>query len=116
MKTNIIKYCKCDLISINETWFKSDNDIIDIDGCKWIGNRRNIINRRAKIGSGGVGILIASRIFENFDIELSDDNFEGILAVTFINKYTDYKFAFITAYLPPENSIYGRNPIIFLHT
>ena len=101
------------MISINETWLKSDDDSIDIDGYTWIGNRRRFINKRANKGSGGVGILVSSNVYHNFFVDVTDKNHEGILAINLRNKHTDYTIALIAAYLPPDNSIYGRDPTSF---
>ena len=108
----ILRNSDCDLISINESWLKSDDDL-NIEGFTWLDHRRKTLNRRARIGSGGVGFLIKSELYRDYTVELTDKAYEGILAITLTNKHTDYKFAFITAYLPPVNSIYGRDSIQF---
>ena len=82
-------------------------------GYRWIGNNRKCINRRAKSGSGGVGILVSDHLYKRFHIEKVDDSYEGILAVSFTDICPDYSFVLFTLYLPPENSLYGRDSAKF---
>ena len=112
-KSIIIKSNDCDILSINETWIKDDNDSIDIEGYQWYGHRRRTVNRRAVKGSGGVGVLVANHLFPLYDIEITDKGIDGILALSLSNKVTNYKLMLITAYLPPDNSIYGRDSSMF---
>ena len=113
LKKLIIKYAECDLVGINETWERDNNENIAIDGYQWISHRRHNLNRRARTGSGGVGIFIANHLYQLYDVRILDKNYEGILAISFTNKSSGYKFVFITAYLPPDNSIYGRDAASF---
>ena len=112
-KTKIFNYPDCDLISVNESWLRHEDCEPQIEGFKWIDNRRKTINKRARTGSGGVGILVKLELYRDYLIDISDKAYDGILAITLTNKHTDYKFAFITSYLPPVNSIYGRDSTSF---
>ena len=58
-------------------------------------------------------MLIAEHMYTNYSISVSDSSYDGILAVTFKNNDTGYDFVVISAYLPPENSIYGRDATSF---
>ena len=109
IKIDIIKHTQCDVILLNETWFKSNEDTVDIMGYRWIGNNRKCINRRSKSGSGGVGILVSDQLYKRFHIEKVDDSYEGILAVSFTDICTDYSFVLFTLYLPREDSFHGRD-------
>ena len=112
LKRLIIKSTECDLFGINETWIR-DKDDITIDGYHWISHRRQMLNRRARTGSGGVGIFIADHLYQQYDIQVIDKSHEGILAISLSNKVSGYKLSFITAYLPPDNSLYGRDSTSF---
>ena len=112
-KTAVLEYVNCDIIGINETHFKNQSDEINIDDYKWIGSNRKTIHKNARSGSGGIGVLIRHSVYAQFDIEVVDDSYDGVLAVLFVNKNSDYNFLFINAYLPPENSIYGRDAASF---
>ena len=113
LKRHIIKYADCDLLGINETWERDDNDKISIEGYHWISHRRQNLNKRARTGSGGVGIFIANHLYQQYDINIIDKTYAGILAISLSDKSSGYKFVFITAYLPPDNSIYGRDAASF---
>ena len=58
---------QCDVISLKETWFKSNEDTVDITGYRWIGNNRKCINRRAKsvpLNYRGISILpVISKLY-----------------------------------------------------
>ena len=105
-----MKLSNCDIISINETWFKNDLDHIDIDGFRWWGHNRKLLNKKCRSGSGGVGVLIRNKLCYEYDINIIDKSFEGILCLKFTDKMSDYSFIFMSIYLPPENSMYGRDP------
>ena len=112
-KRILLRHYDCDLISINETWFKEDNDDLGVTGYRWFGHNRQLLNERAIKGSGGVGVLVSNDIFSMYDVDILDKYLNGMLALSLCNKVTNYKLIFITAYLPPDNSIYGRDPTAF---
>ena len=125
IKTQVVQYTQCDLISLNETWLKDDTETIDIPGYTWFGHNRQLVNKRALKGSGGVGILAANYLFSEFDIFVLDKQFDGMLTLSLCHKETEYKFILVTAYLPPDNSLYGRDAtgffshlinLIYMHT
>ena len=68
IKTRVIQYTQCDLISLNETWLKDETETIDIPGCTWFGHNRQFLNKRALKGSGGVVILVANYLFSDFEV------------------------------------------------
>ena len=71
------------------------------------------IHVNAPKGSGGVGIFVRNALFETFDISVIDRSYDGILGLALSNKVTSYKIAVFAAYLPPENSPWGRNATDF---
>ena len=78
---------------------------MDIEGFKWIGHNRKNLHFRSRVGSGGVGLLIKVELYEQFDISLLNNEFEGILWIKFSEKFNDRNtFTICVCYLPPENS------------
>ena len=84
-----------------------------MDGYVWKVYNRSYIHRNAPKASGGVGLLIKQWVFEAFDYETLDMSFEGILCSKFTSKHSDYNFIVFSCYLPPENSVWGRDSDAF---
>lgn len=82
---------------------------IEIDGFRWVGNDRKMVNKKRRSGSGGVGILINNDLYIKYAISIVDDSFDGILCMKFQDKASEYSFIVTSMYLPPENSMYGRD-------
>ena len=112
LRAAIINATGADVISICETHL-AGSDTIQLEGYSWLGFNRTDIHRNAPKASGGVGILVKQCISENFNIEIVDKIFEGIIAVKFTNKATDSDFLVFSCYLPPENSTRGRDAQTF---
>ena len=104
----MIQNCGADIDSINETHLSGQNQIT-IDGWKWKGFNRTETHKRAPKASGRVGLLIKDWIFEQFDTEIIDKSCEGIIGISFTSKTTAFKFLIFSCYLPPENSVWGRD-------
>ena len=81
---------------------------INIDGYTWYGFNRSLKHVKAKRGSGGIGFLIKDYIYDEFKIRITDKTYDGIMALELTHKATDFNVTVIGAYLPPENSVYGR--------
>ena len=86
---------------------------LEFPGYRWYGKNRSFINRQAKVGSGGVGILIKNEVAQHYYITISDANFDGILSLKLVNKQTTKQMSITACYLPPERSQYGRNTRAF---
>ena len=54
-------------------------------------------------------MLIKHSVFDEYSIDSIDKSYDGILAIKFISKHTEYSFVLISGYLPPENSVWGRD-------
>ena len=54
-------------------------------------------------------MLIKLDIFEYFDSKVIDKALDGILSVKFQHKLTDFTFVVMCCYLPPKNSVWGRD-------
>ena len=87
----------------------NQNEIIEVESYKWIGFNRCRIHKDAPKASGGVGILIKHTILDQYLLESIDKSYDGILAINLTSNYTDYSFVVISGYLPPENSVWGRD-------
>ena len=74
---------------------------------------RSVVDRHARVGSGGVGILISDSILSDFHVSEIVDTFEGSLAVLLKHKYREKSIVVICSYLPPEHTKYGVEPDIF---
>lgn len=108
MRSALLLPLEADIISINETHL-TGSDEISLEGYVWYGHNRQTIHRKAPKGSGGVGILVKNWMFDEFEIKVIDKSVEGILGLQFTCKYSDYTFVVFTSYLPPENSVWGRD-------
>ncbi|XP_060597076.1 uncharacterized protein LOC132750994 isoform X1 [Ruditapes philippinarum] len=112
LRCAIIKSIDADIFSICETHLTREK-VINVDGYVWFGNNRKNIHVNAVRGSGGVGILVKARLFKVFEISIIESSFEGIIALQFKCKHTNYCSMVISAYLPPENSVWGRDAQTF---
>jgi hypothetical protein len=108
LRASIVRAIDADITSICESHLK-DQNIIALDGYLWLGHNRTHLHRNAPKGSGGVGLLIKNWICEEYDVNVIDKSYDGILVVQFINKVTEYNFVIFSCYLPPENSNWGRD-------
>jgi hypothetical protein len=55
-------------------------------------------------------------LLNDYDVRVIDKCKDGVLALQFTNKMTDYTFVIISCYLPPENSVWGSDPTgFFIH-
>ena len=85
-----------------------------MDNYIWIWFSRPRTNVRAlKAYSGGVDILIKNSFLTEYNVKVIDKSFDGILGVEFRHKYTDFVFIVCACYLPPENSVWGKNSTAF---
>ncbi|CAC5388251.1 unnamed protein product [Mytilus coruscus] len=97
------------IIGIAETHLINDNDIC-MNNYIWLGNNRKQIHVRAKIGSGGVGILIKKEILKVLKVTIENDSEDGILWVKFTDmKNSSNMFYVCVIYLPPEFSARSVN-------
>ncbi|CAC5409437.1 unnamed protein product [Mytilus coruscus] len=104
------------MIGIAETHL-TGNKGIEVDGYNWFGFNRKNIHVRAKTGSGGVGLLIRNDICSQFDVEIIDNDTDGILWVRLEDKNClQNAFCVCVVYLPPENSTRAVNVNEFFET
>ena len=87
--------------------------MLDYDGFTWFGKNRLDLKRTAKSGSGGVGIFIKNSILDEFQVDIVDSNFDGILALKITQNETDKDIVLCVTYLPPEGGERGQDSQAF---
>lgn len=103
LRTSCVLDSNCDILGVAETHLLN-NDILNIDGFRWFGLNRKHVHKNAKTGSGGVGFLIKDDIYNEFDIHVLDNSYEGIFWLELSHKSDKFVFLPCVCYLPPENS------------
>lgn len=83
-------------------------EVISINNFTWFGFNRKHILRSAKKGSGGVGVLVKSRLLDSYSVSILESEFEGILWVQFLSLSNTENFCLCVCYLPPSNSTRGN--------
>ena len=92
-----------DVIGIAETHLKN-NDVLELTGYVWLGHNRKNTHIKAKKGSGGVGVFLKQSLFQSYDVNMIDNDKEGILWLKFSPKGNETEFLCCVCYLPPINS------------
>ena len=106
VRIEILKQIDADIIFINETKLKG-NDKLNLPNYKWFGfNRKNQL-KKARSGSGGVGIFLKCNILDEWNFSEIDRNMDGLYVVCLTHKINDFKLVLNPCYLPPENSSWG---------
>ena len=77
------------------------------------GKNRTSYLKNLKKGSGGVGILVSTKLFNIFDISIVDKSTEGILVLQLRNKYTNFELIVVSCYLLPDRSYYANTDTFF---
>ena len=106
LRIQIIKYIQPDILSINET-HAIDNSIT-IPGYKiYQFNRPK--SGKATRGYGGVALAFRCEYLENKSLEITSRTIDGILGITIHDLVDNTKLIVYSVYMPPENSVKGRN-------
>ena len=108
LRIEILKLLDKDIICICESHLQKQ-DKTEIPGYTWYGLNRFLVHVRAPKGSGGVGIFVAHRITNVYNVSLLEKSIDGVLGILLQNKYTDVKVALFVCYLSPETSHWGRD-------
>ena len=61
-------------------------------------------------------MLPSQSVYNNYDISVVDRSRDGVIILKFVDKITEYSILLINCYLPPENSLYGRDAVGFFCT
>ena len=56
MRAKVVDLYRPDIIAVVETWLRGE-EVIEVDGYRWVGRNRRGLHRKAVRGSGGVGLL-----------------------------------------------------------
>ena len=83
---------------------------------RFYGNNRKALHKRATRGSEGVGPFVKNYILELFDIQILDEDEEGILWLEFSAKLTKLCFCVAIFYLPPADSRRQVGANVFFQT
>ena len=57
--------------------------------------------------------VIRHNILNSYDVVIVDKSYDGILCLKFVNKVSGYCFLVVSCYLPPSNSVWGRDGVAF---
>lgn len=114
LRCHIFEYTNADIISLNETKINSEN-ALNVNNYYYFDNCRKSTHVNAPTASGGVGLLVKESMVELFDVTEVDKTYTDILALRFSHKKSDFSFLVISAYLPPENSPWGRDAFSFFN-
>ena len=80
MRAKVVDLYRPDVIAVVETWLRGE-EVIEVDGYRWVGRNRRGLHRKAVRGSGGVGLLIKEEVLESYTIEILESDVEDILWV-----------------------------------
>ncbi len=112
VRSKVIKGENPDICTLLETHLKGADEI-KIESYETYSFNRKLSNKRAKRIFGGLCVLVKLTLFNYFSVQIFDKEYDGILALKFKHKYTDYTFVLIAGYLPPDRSPYGRDALGF---
>ena len=97
-----------DIISLCETHLPGTQGI-NIDNYQCFIHNRQQRHTNLNRTFGGVQVLVKLDLLNTYDVSILDKSCDGILCLKFIEKVTNYSFVLISCYLPPSNSIWGRD-------
>ncbi len=112
LRKEVIANLKSDIFCIVETHL-TENSSITIGGYSTIIHNRSFKHKRAIRGSGGVAILIKDTILQSYKVTVSDKSIDGVLCVELKQKLSEFIFHVFLCYLPPDNSVWGRDADAF---
>ena len=101
------------MVVLCETHLRSNDETIDVPLYTCISYPRQFRHVRAKRNYGGVCILVRNCLLQYFDFNIIERSYDGILAVKFDCKISHYCFLVVAMYLPPEQSVWGRDSVNF---
>ena len=85
-----------------------------MDNFSWYGFNRPYVYKKAKKGSGGVGILVKKSILSLFKVKVIDKKYDGIMALHF-NSDSFIDFIVCVCYLQPFSSVHANSTEFFVH-
>ncbi len=112
LRQSILINLKADIICIQESHGDDKKDI-KLEGYQWIPFNRKTKHVKSPHTFGGVGIFVSYKILEDFEVKITDKIIDGIIGILLTEISTDKSYAIYSCYLPPINSIYGRDSTAF---
>ena len=111
----LLKHFDHDVIFICESHLKL-KESISLSNYKWYGQNRQLQHKKNyRRGMGGVGFLIKSYLYSEYNIKCVDSSHEGVLVFSFQHKVSQMSLIIVGCYLPPENSVYGKNTELYFN-
>ena len=111
-KKAILQTFDADIISLCETHM-TGNDKIDLDNYKCFVHNRQYRHYNLNRTFGGVQVLVKNHVLNFYDVTITDKSYDGIICLKFVNKVSGYCFYVLSCYLPPSNSVWGRDGVAF---
>ena len=105
--------CDLDIIGIAETHLLNDS-APTLDGYSAFSHNRTQIHKLAKVGSGGVSLLINNEIVESYNISILDNSIEDILWVRLEHKKHKYMCKYMYVLSPTCRILATSRSIRFL--
>ena len=112
IRAKVIEAQNADVCILIETHLYDDQKVT-VNGYKCFPHNRSLTHVNARRNYGGVCVLVKNMLFNEYNVEVVDKSYDGILALTLLNKNTDYCVLLIAGYLPPERSPWGRDALSF---
>ena len=108
MKEKLLLFNNPDIVCVTETHLKN-NDQICIEGYKYYGLNRLLLNKHALRGSGGIGVLVKNVHFNNYLIKTCYEWKDNLFGLKLENKYSSETLIVYCIYVPPpESSRYAK--------
>ncbi len=98
-----------DIFCIVEKQFVNEQCRIDIPKHSWFYHNRQAKSRRAVKGSVGVAVHVKGTIIQQYSVNV-DKAYDEILGLRLPHRVSGFAMIVYACYLPPENSVWGRNP------
>ena len=110
LRQEILYNENCDIYSICETHLSPNVKFEpSVEGYKLIRHDRSFVHKDAPKTWGGVAFLVRKQLLIDYDCNIIDKNYEGVLVLELVHKTIGTKILFVASYLPPECSPHGRN-------
>ena len=110
----MVEHLDADIISLCETHLEGNTEV-QIEGYETFVHNRQSRNRNLNRTFGGIQVLIRRSRLNEYDVKILDKSLDGIhvLCLHFESKVSDFCFIVISCYLPPSNSVWGRDGTSF---
>ena len=109
LRETVIQNLDYDIFCIVETHFVNEQCRIDISKYSCFYHNRQAKSRRAVKGSGGVAVLVKDTVIQQYSVNVIDKAYAGILGLRLTHRVSGFVMLLYDCYLPPENSVWGRN-------